>query len=72
MLAGLAGISAPSAVLVRDERRRRAYSSDDVRAGLHERHAALESTQPEERRRAAPAESSAGRRHRLARPRHRR
>lgn len=62
-LAGLAGVAASGAVLARNERQRRAYSPDDVRARLHERHASLEAV-PE----AAPAaELTAGRRHRLAR-----
>jgi hypothetical protein len=40
-LAGLAGVAATGAVLVRNERQRRAYTPDDVRARLHERAAAL-------------------------------
>ncbi|WP_409330751.1 hypothetical protein [Trujillonella humicola] len=40
-LAGLAGVAATGAVLARNERQRRAYTADDVRARLHERHAAL-------------------------------
>jgi hypothetical protein len=40
-LAGLAGVAATGAVLVRNERQRRAYTPDDVRARLHDRHAAL-------------------------------
>jgi hypothetical protein len=40
-LAGLAGVAATGAVLVRNERQRRAYTPDDVRARLHERHATL-------------------------------
>lgn len=36
-LAGLAGVAATGAVVVRDERRRRAVTPDDVRARLHER-----------------------------------
>ena len=62
-LAGLAGVAAGGAVLARNERQRRAYSPDDVRARLRERHAQLESAP-------APvpaAELTAGRRHRLAR-----
>ncbi|SFP52525.1 hypothetical protein SAMN05660464_3435 [Geodermatophilus dictyosporus] len=39
-LAGVAGVAATGAVLVRGERQRRAYTPDDVRARLHERHAA--------------------------------
>lgn len=45
-LAGLAGVAATGAVLVRNERQRRAYTPDDVRARLHDRHAAL-AEQPE-------------------------
>ncbi len=41
-LAGLAGVAAGSAVLARNERQRRAYTPDDVRARLHERHQQLE------------------------------
>ncbi|MFP5373197.1 MAG: hypothetical protein ACLGI3_20985 [Actinomycetes bacterium] len=40
-LAGLAGVAATGAVLARNERQRRSYSADDVRARLHERAAAL-------------------------------
>ncbi|TFV48119.1 hypothetical protein [Blastococcus sp. TF02A-35] len=64
-LAGLAGVAATGAVLVRGERQRRAYSADDVRARLHERHAAL-AAEPAPAP-ATPAELTAGRRHRLAR-----
>ena len=72
-LAGLAGVAATGAVLARDERQRRAYSPDDVRARLHERHAALASAEPDTPTPSAPAapappaELTAGRRHRLAR-----
>jgi hypothetical protein len=62
-LAGLAGVAAGGAVLARNERQRRAYSADDVRARLRERHAQLEAV-PEP---APAAELTAGRRHRLAR-----
>jgi hypothetical protein len=66
-LAGLAGVAAGGAVLARNERQRRAYSADDVRARLHERHAGLEA-QLEQAPEPAPAgELVAGRRHRLAR-----
>jgi hypothetical protein len=61
-LAGLAGVAAGGAVLARNERQRRAYTPDDVRARLHERAAAIETTAP-----AMPAEVTAGRTHRLAR-----
>jgi hypothetical protein len=64
-LAGLAGVAATGAVLARNERQRRAYSPDDVRARLHERHATLEAA-PEPAA-ATPAELVAGRTHRLAR-----
>jgi hypothetical protein len=40
-LAGLAGVAATGAVLARNERQRRAYTADDVRARLRDRHAAL-------------------------------
>ena len=40
-LAGLAGVAATGAVLARNERQRRSYSADDVRARLHQRAAAL-------------------------------
>jgi hypothetical protein len=62
-LAGLAGVAATGAVLARNERQRRAYTPDDVRARLHERAATLSET-PEP---AAPAELTGGRMHRLAR-----
>ncbi len=39
-LARLAGVAATGAVLARGERQRRAYTPEDVRARLHERHAA--------------------------------
>jgi hypothetical protein len=49
-LAGLAGVAATGAVLVRNERQRRAYTPDDVRVRLHARHeeAAEESSAPPE------------------------
>ena len=40
-LAGLAGVAATGAVVARNERQRRALTPDEVRARLHERHAAL-------------------------------
>jgi hypothetical protein len=64
-LAGLAGVAATGAVLARNERQRRAYTPDDVRARLHERAAAL-AEQPEPAR-PTTAELRAGRGHRLAR-----
>ena len=64
-LAGLAGVAATSAVLVRNERQRRAYTPDDVRERLHARlaEAAERPAEPAP----APAELAQGRRHRLAR-----
>ena len=62
-LAGLTGVAATGVVLARNERQRRAYTPDDVRARLHERHAGLaETSEP-----ATVAELTAGRTHRLAR-----
>jgi hypothetical protein len=62
-LAGLAGVAATGAVLARNERQRRAYTPDDVRSRLHERHAGLAAA-PEP---ATPAGLTAGRTHPLAR-----
>ncbi|RBY91119.1 hypothetical protein [Blastococcus sp. TF02A-30] len=62
-LAGLAGVAATGAVLARNERQRRALTPEDVRARLHERHAAA-AAEPEP---ATAAELTAGRTHRLAR-----
>ncbi|WP_157963642.1 hypothetical protein [Actinocorallia populi] len=36
-LAGLAGVAATGAVIVRSERRRRAYTPEEIRRRLHER-----------------------------------
>ncbi|MCV7030289.1 hypothetical protein [Mycobacterium sherrisii] len=36
-LAGVAGVVAGGALVVRDERKRRAYTPDEIRARLHER-----------------------------------
>jgi hypothetical protein len=36
-LAGLAGVVAGGALVVRDQRKRRAYTADEVRARLHQR-----------------------------------
>ena len=41
-LAGLAGVAATGVVIARDERKRRAYTPDEIRSRLHERVAALE------------------------------
>jgi hypothetical protein len=42
-LASFAGVAATGAVIVRAERRRRAYTPDEIRARLHERLAEAES-----------------------------
>ncbi|MGY1715919.1 hypothetical protein ACI78R_15760 [Geodermatophilus sp. SYSU D01106] len=47
-LAGLAGVAATGAVLVRGERQRRAHTPDEVRTRLHERHAAAAAAVPED------------------------
>lgn len=66
-LAGLAGVAATGAVLARNERQRRAYTPEDVRARLHERHAALtEAPEP-----VTAAEPKAGHLHRVIRLRRR-
>ncbi|KZS69640.1 hypothetical protein A4G29_07515 [Mycobacterium kansasii] len=36
-LAGVAGVVAGGALVVRDERKRRAYTADEVRARLHQK-----------------------------------
>ena len=41
-VAGVAGVAATGAVIARNERQRRAYTPDDVRARLHERAAAID------------------------------
>lgn len=43
-MAGLAGVAATGVVVARGERRRRAYTPEDVRARLHERIADVEGT----------------------------
>jgi hypothetical protein len=43
-LAGLAGVAATGVAVVRSERRRRAYTPDDVRTRLHQRVAAIAAT----------------------------
>lgn len=40
-LAAVVGVAATGAVLARAERRRRAYTPDEVRARLHERYARI-------------------------------
>jgi hypothetical protein len=47
-LAGLAGVAATGAVIARGERKRRAYTPDEIRSRLHERVAALEHETPEQ------------------------
>lgn len=42
-LAGVAGVVAGGALVVRDQRKRRAYTPDEVRARLHQRLAESES-----------------------------
>jgi hypothetical protein len=64
-LAGLAGVAATGAVLARNERQRRAYTPDDVRARLHARHE--ESADQPEPEPATPAPEAAGWRQRLSR-----
>jgi hypothetical protein len=41
-LAGLAGVAATGVVIARGERKRQAYTPDEIRSRLHERVAALE------------------------------
>jgi hypothetical protein len=45
-LAGLAGVAATGVVIVRSERRRRAYEPEEVRARLHQRVAAIAGSAP--------------------------
>jgi hypothetical protein len=40
-LAGVAGVAATGVVVVRRERKRRAFTPDEVRDRLHARHAAI-------------------------------
>ncbi len=47
-LAGVAGVAATGAVVARDERIRRAYAPDEIRARLHERAAkAMDQAEPD-------------------------
>jgi hypothetical protein len=48
-LAGVVGVAATGVVIARSERRRRAYTPDEIRAQLHSRHA--EATGDEQRTR---------------------
>jgi hypothetical protein len=43
-LAGFAGVAATGAVIIRDQRRRRAYTPDEVRDRLHARLAGTRAT----------------------------
>ena len=45
-LAGLAGVAATGVAVVRSERRRRAYTPDDVRTRLHQRVATIADAAP--------------------------
>jgi hypothetical protein len=45
-VAGVAGVAATGAVVARNERQRRSYTPDDVRARLHERAEAIENPEP--------------------------
>jgi len=45
-LAGLAGVAATGVAVVRSERRRRAYTPEDVRTRLHQRVAAIVDAAP--------------------------
>ncbi|MCG5215936.1 hypothetical protein [Streptosporangium sp. KLBMP 9127] len=58
-LAGFAGVAATGAVIVRAERRRRAYSPDEIKERLRDRHAETTGTTADTSGRAggaAPAE----------------
>ncbi len=56
-VAGLAGVAATGVVAARDERRRRAYTPDEVRARLQERVAAAQEKAAQD---ATPASHRAG------------
>lgn len=45
-LAGVAGVVAGGVLVARDERRRRAYTPEDIRARLHQRLAEADNRQP--------------------------
>jgi hypothetical protein len=45
-LAGLAGVAATGVVIARNQRQRRAYTPEEIRARLQERVAALEEVPP--------------------------
>ncbi|MGE5697059.1 MAG: hypothetical protein ACM4D3_18060 [Candidatus Sericytochromatia bacterium] len=46
-LAGLVGVAAGGALVARDQRRRNAYSADEIRARLHQRLAETNGAAPE-------------------------
>ncbi|MET0865852.1 MAG: hypothetical protein ABWZ98_16090 [Nakamurella sp.] len=52
-VAGVAGVAATGVVVARNERQRRAYTPDDIRARLHERAETIDSPPPNT---AGPAE----------------
>ena len=45
-LAGVAGVAATGVIVARNERRRRAYTPEEVRSRLHERYAELAKEKP--------------------------
>ncbi len=55
-VAGLAGVAATGVVAARDERRRRAYTPDEVRERLQERVAAAQDAAPASHRAGSPGE----------------
>lgn len=55
-LAGLAGVAASGVAVARSERRRRAYTPDDVRSRLHARYEEAQAALPAE-----PVEAPSGR-----------
>ncbi|MGI8536335.1 MAG: hypothetical protein ACR2K2_07495 [Mycobacteriales bacterium] len=46
-IAGLVGVAATGAAVARAERRRRAYTPEDIRARLHARHAEVVAGSPD-------------------------
>ena len=55
-LAGAAGVVAGGVLVARDQRRRKAYTSDEIRARLHQRLAEAEAaSRPDEREKQSPA-----------------
>jgi hypothetical protein len=45
-LAGVAGVAATGVIVAREERRRRAYTPEEIRSRLHERYAEATAGQP--------------------------